>query len=159
MQPALSRTYIYTCFTNNLYQHLIAWIYLLARGVFTCTVTVPVSFKVKALLSKCNVVSMETVTLMYRIDLERICRTIVWSGLNPIICCHRDNFLTATSKLRVNIPQFAGFPLGLENLENLEKWEGIFQSGKSQGILNRLEKSGKSQGKSYKILENSGNLK
>ena len=34
----------------------------------------------------------------------------------------------------------AGFPLGLENLE---KWEGIFQSGKSQGILNRLEKSGK----------------
>ena len=23
------------------------------------------------------------------------------------------------------------------------KWEGIFQSGKSQGILNRLEKSGK----------------
>ena len=33
-----------------------------------------------------------------------------------------------------------GFPLGLENLE---KWEGIFQSGKSQGILMRLEKSGK----------------
>ena len=33
-----------------------------------------------------------------------------------------------------------GFLLGLENLE---KWEGIFQSGKSQGILNRLEKSGK----------------
>ena len=47
-----------------------------------------------------------------------------------------------------------GFPLGLENLENLEKWEGIFQSGKSQGILNRLEKSGKSQGKPHKILEN-----
>ena len=44
-----------------------------------------------------------------------------------------------------------GFPLGLENLE---KWEGIFQSGKSQGILNRLEKSGKSQGKPHKILEN-----
>ena len=43
-----------------------------------------------------------------------------------------------------------GFPLGLENLE---KWEGIFQSGKSQGILNRLQKSGKSQGKSHKILE------
>ena len=36
--------------------------------------------------------------------------------------------------------QLAGFPLGLENLE---KWEGIFQSGKSRGILNRLEKSGK----------------
>ena len=39
-------------------------------------------------------------------------------------------------------------------LENLEKLEGIFQSGKSQGILNRLEKSGKSQGKSHKTLEN-----
>ena len=48
----------------------------------------------------------------------------------------------------------SGFPLGLENLENLEKWEGIFQSGKSQGILNRLEKSGKSQGKPHKILKN-----
>ena len=36
----------------------------------------------------------------------------------------------------------AGFPL---RLENLEKLEAIFQSGKSQGILNRLEKSGKSQ--------------
>ena len=34
----------------------------------------------------------------------------------------------------------AGFPL---RLENLEKWEGIFQSGKTQGILTRLEKSGK----------------
>ena len=47
-----------------------------------------------------------------------------------------------------------GFPLGLEKLENLEKWEGIFQSGKSQGIFNRLEKSGKNQGKPHKILEN-----
>ena len=42
-----------------------------------------------------------------------------------------------------------GFPLGLKNLE---KWEGIFQSGKSQGILNRLEKSGK-------ITQNTGKLK
>ena len=50
----------------------------------------------------------------------------------------------------------SGFPL---RLENLEKWEGIFQSGKSQGILNRLEKSGKSQGNSHKILENSRNLR
>ena len=41
------------------------------------------------------------------------------------------------------------FPLGLENLE---KWEGIFQSGKSQGILKRLEKSGK-------IKLNTGKLK
>ena len=43
----------------------------------------------------------------------------------------------------------AGFPL---RLENLEKWEGIFQSGKSQGILNRLEKSGK-------ITQNTGKLR
>ena len=43
----------------------------------------------------------------------------------------------------------SGFPLGLENLE---KWEGIFQSGKSQGILNRLEKSGK-------ITKNTGKLR
>ena len=49
-------------------------------------------------------------------------------------------------------PPLAGFPLGLENLENLEKWEGIFQSGKSQGILNRLEKSGK-------ITQNTGKLR
>ena len=46
----------------------------------------------------------------------------------------------------------AGFPLGLENLENLGKWEGIFQSGKSQGILNKLEKSGK-------ITQNTGKLR
>ena len=42
-----------------------------------------------------------------------------------------------------------GFPLGLENLE---KWEGIFQSGKSQGILTRLEKSGK-------ITQNTGKMR
>ena len=48
--------------------------------------------------------------------------------------------------------QMSGFPLGLENLENLEKWEGIFQSGKSPGILNRLEKSGK-------ITQNTGKFR
>ena len=42
-----------------------------------------------------------------------------------------------------------GFPLGLENLE---KWAGIFRSGKSQGILTRLEKSGK-------ITQNTGKLR
>ena len=62
-------------------------------------------------------------------------------------------------EILATVEEQAGFPLGPENLENLEKWEGIFQSGKSQGILNRLEKSGKSQGKSHKILENSGNLR
>ena len=51
-----------------------------------------------------------------------------------------------------HIQIYTGFPLGLENLENLEKWEGIFQSGKSQGILNRLEKSGK-------ITQNTGKLR
>ena len=30
------------------------------------------------------------------------------------------------------------FPPGLEIRENLEKWEGIFQSGKSQGILPKI---------------------
>ena len=50
---------------------------------------------------------------------------------------------------RRRIPTRTGFPLGLENLE---KWEGIFQSGKSQGILNRLEKSGK-------ITQNTGKLR
>ena len=45
--------------------------------------------------------------------------------------------------------KLSGFPLGLENLG---KWEGIFQSGKSQGILNRLEKSGK-------ITQNTGKLR
>ena len=41
------------------------------------------------------------------------------------------------------------FPLGLEYLE---KVEGIFKSGKSQGILNRLEKWGK-------ITQNTGKVK
>ena len=35
---------------------------------------------------------------------------------------------------------YAEFPPGLESLE---KWEDIFHSGKSQRILNKLEKSGK----------------
>ena len=48
-----------------------------------------------------------------------------------------------------NQKRYSGFPLGLENLE---KWERIFQSGKSQGILNRLEKSGK-------ITQNTGKLR
>ena len=46
----------------------------------------------------------------------------------------------------------AGFPLRLEKMVNLKKWEGIFQSGKSQGILKRLEKS-------CKISHNTGKLK
>ena len=41
----------------------------------------------------------------------------------------------------------SGFPLGLE------KWEGIFQAGKSPEILNRLEKSGKITQKAGKIRE------
>ena len=46
--------------------------------------------------------------------------------------------MVATVELELTMDRV---PLGLENLE---EWEGIFQSGKSQGILNRLEKSGKS---------------
>ena len=37
---------------------------------------------------------------------------------------------------------YSWFPPGLKIRENLEKWKGIFQSGKSLGILSRLEKSG-----------------
>ena len=33
-------------------------------------------------------------------------------------------------------------PIGTGNQGKPGKWEGIFQSGKSQGILSRLEKSG-----------------
>ena len=55
-------------------------------------------------------------------------------------------FHSSAFKMASNI---TGFPLGLENLE---KWEGIFQSGKSQGILNRLEKSGK-------ITQNTGKIR
>ena len=51
-----------------------------------------------------------------------------------------------TSKLTSVCLNLQRFSLGLE------KWDGIFQSGKSQGILNRLEKSGK-------ITQNTGKLK
>ena len=50
--------------------------------------------------------------------------------------------------------QISWFPRGLEKLENLEKLEGIFQSGKSEGIFIRLEKSGNLP----KILEKSRNF-
>ena len=52
---------------------------------------------------------------------------------------------------------FPWFPPGLENLE---KWEGIFQSGKSQGILLKiLEKSEKNYtGKLKKYFKSQGNL-
>ena len=48
--------------------------------------------------------------------------------------------LRVKDRFRVSYVLQSEFPL---RLENLGKWEGIFQSGKSQGILNRLEKSGK----------------
>ena len=56
-----------------------------------------------------------------------------------------DGYLIGGMFLTGMLPS-SGFPLGLE------KWEGIFQSGKSQGILNRLEKSGK-------ITQNTGKLR
>ena len=52
----------------------------------------------------------------------------------------------------------AWFPPGLEIGEKLGKRKGILQSGKSQGILSRLEKLGKSQGIFFKILENQKKL-
>ena len=54
-----------------------------------------------------------------------------------------------------NVTTNSWFPPGLEIGENLEKWEGIFQSGKSEGILSRLEKSRINQGILLKILEKS----
>ena len=57
---------------------------------------------------------------------------------------------TSKNKRNKAASKAAGFPLGLENLE---KWEGIFQSGKSQGILNRLEKSGKTTPNTGKLRE------
>ena len=51
---------------------------------------------------------------------------------------------------------FASFTCGSHRdwkTEKPGKWGGIFQSGKSQGILSRLEKSGKSKGILPKILE------
>ena len=55
---------------------------------------------------------------------------------------------------------FPWFPPGLEIRENLEKWEGIFQPGKSQGILSRLEKSGNFTQNTGKIRKNcTGKLK
>ena len=44
-----------------------------------------------------------------------------------------------------------GVPTRTGKIGKPEKWECIFQSGKSQGILNRLEKSGK-------ITQNTGKL-
>ena len=71
---------------------------------------------------------------MYLWELSIACQTVIpWA----MVAEHKVNISTCC------IVTCTGFPLGLENLENLGKWEGIFQSGKSQGILNRLEKSGK----------------
>ena len=77
---------------------------------------------------------------------------VVKVGKSKVVTIY--GFFRVLSPPQKNQTNNTGFPLGLEKLENLEKWEGIFQSGKSQGILNRLEKSGKSQGKPHKILEN-----
>ena len=54
----------------------------------------------------------------------------------------------------------AWFSPGLEIRENLKKLEGIFQSGKSQGILSRLKKSGNFTQNTGKIRKNyTGKLK
>ena len=50
----------------------------------------------------------------------------------------------------LSFPVIPGFPLKLENIEN---WEGIFPLGKSQQILNRLEKSGKITQNTEKVRE------
>ena len=78
------------------------------------------------------------------------------SSTTPRCLWCQPNIVSATSFrifFLIKIFVFTGFPLGLEKLENLEKWEGIFQSGKSQGILNRLEKSGKTTPNTGKLRE------
>ena len=85
-----------------------------------------------------------------RVDImTQIARGVAFLHSKNIV--HRDikpgNILLKTED-GCAVVKLAWFPLGLENLE---KWEGIFQSGKSQGILNRLEKSGK-------ITQNTGKV-
>ena len=48
---------------------------------------------------------------------------------------------------QLSISDVTGIPLGQENLE---KWECIFQSGKSKGILNRPEKVRENHSKYWK---------
>ena len=60
--------------------------------------------------------------------------------------------------LEIYYCNIAGFPLRMDKLENLEKWEGVFQTGKSRGILNRLEKSGKITQNTGKIREFQTNI-
>ena len=48
----------------------------------------------------------------------------------------------------------SGFPLTLEKLESLEKWEKFFQSGKSQGILEFHQKVREKSGNFLSVREN-----
>ena len=52
-----------------------------------------------------------------------------------------------------------GFPLTLEKLENLEKWEKFFQSGKSQGILEFHQKVREKSGNFLSVREKSGKIR
>ena len=60
-----------------------------------------------------------------------------------------DNIVYRYPQMRASL--FTWFQPGLENLE---KWKGIFQSGKNQGILSRLEKSGNFTQNTGKIRKN-----
>ena len=87
--------------------------------------------------------------------LKNVCKVIT-DERNIKPCLHvplKSPFMRAAPLIFSTLcVDMAGFPLGLEKLQNLEKWEGIFQSGKSQGIFNRLEKSGK-------ITQNTGKVR
>ena len=76
---------------------------------------------------------------------EHVVTVIIWLTVNGVLY---GVFTMAESDTETET--VTGFPLGLENLE---KWEGIFQSGKSQGILNKLEKSGKTTQNTGKLRE------
>ena len=66
--------------------------------------------------------------LIHTIQVDKQCYTYF-----PV--CHIDTVHWTQSL----VIQKAGFPPALENLE---KWDNFFQSGKSQGILKKCQKSG-----------------
>ena len=74
------------------------------------------------------------------------CRKVMFS----IVCVYQSVHDPGRSPCKHH--QCYRVPTRTGKSENLEKWEGIFQSGKNQGILNRLEKSGN-------ITQNTGKMR
>ena len=76
------------------------------------------------------------------------------------MCYHLKHSDTNHKKIVITMPWF---PLGLEIRENLEKWEGIFQSGnfvKTRKVREFYSKYWKNQIKLYwKIEKNTGKVR